>query len=634
MNILSVENLTKSLGLRKLFEGLSFGISKGEKVALIARNGVGKSTLLNILFGNESADSGVFAFAKNSRIAFLNQEPLIPENITLFHAIYAAENPLLKVISDYEEALIDPENYKLLERAMDAMETHAAWDYEQRIRQILTELKLHDLEQNTSTLSGGQRKRLALALALIQEPDFLILDEPTNHLDLQMIEWLEEYLTKSDLTLLMVTHDRYFLDRVCNVILEIDLGVLYRYAGNYQYFTEKKSERLLAQDASIEKAKNLYRKELDWMRRQPQARTTKSKARIDAFYQVEERAKQRQQEKQVKLEVMMSRLGRKILELHHVTKAFPGKKIMNDFSFVFKQRDRIGIVGDNGTGKSTFLKLITGAQKADAGTIDVGETIVFGYYTQEGMILPEDKRVIEVVKDIAEFLPLGKNKVISASQLLERFLFAGDQQYTFVSKLSGGERRRLYLCTILLTNPNFLILDEPTNDLDIQTLTILEDFLEEFPGCLVIVSHDRYFMDKLVDHLFIFEGEGEIRDFNGNYSDYREEAEETILREAQEKRKLSSGLKKDIPQNFAPVAKSEKAIKPSFKEQQEFEKLVKEMAALENRKEEIHSLFENPVLSQHEMEKLSGELHHLDRSLEESELAWLELTERIPSLVS
>jgi len=626
MNILSVENLSKSLGLRKLFQGLSFGISRGEKVALVARNGVGKTTLLRILGGLDTADSGTVAFQKDTRIAFLQQEPEIPVAMSLEEAVYAADNPLLKVIREYELALHNAEDHKALGRAMDAMEANSAWDYEQRIRQILTELKLSDLSISTSSLSGGQRKRLALALALIQEPDFLIMDEPTNHLDLEMIEWLEEYLATRDLTLLMVTHDRYFLDRVCGAILEIDGGQLYRYNGNFTYFTEKKAERMFAQEANVEKAKNLYRKELEWMRRQPKARTTKSKSRIDAFYDIETRASQRIQEKQVKLDVQMSRLGRKILEISHLKKAFPGKIIAADFSFVFKQRDRIGIVGDNGTGKTTFLKMITGQIQPDAGLIDVGETIVFGYYTQDGMVLTEDKRVIEVVKDIAEFLPVGKNKVITASQLLERFLFAGDQQYTLISKLSGGERRRLYLCTILIKNPNFLILDEPTNDLDIQTLAVLEDFLEDFPGCLVVVSHDRYFMDKLVDHLFVFEGQGKIRDYYGNYSDFREEVAETELKEAYVRKTVTAAVS-----SAKPVLVSIQAP-ATHKEKQAFEQLIKEIADLEKRRAAIYTELDVANLNQTRITELSRELQLTNHDLEARETTWLEMSDRFPNL--
>ncbi|MBE7175073.1 MAG: ABC-F family ATP-binding cassette domain-containing protein [Mucilaginibacter polytrichastri] len=624
MNILSVENLTKSLGQRVLFSNLTFGISKGEKVALVAKNGAGKTTLLNMISGKDSGDSGVISMRKEMRVAFVQQEPHIPENVTLFDAVFAAENPLLNAISLYEHALLHPEDDKQLQKAMDAMDTHNAWDYEVRIRQILSELNLHNLEQNTNTLSGGQRKRLALALALIQEPDFLILDEPTNHLDLNMIEWLEEYFKQNELTLLMVTHDRYFLDRVCTVIIELDNRQLYRYEGNYSYYTEKKAERQAAEMASVEKAKNLYRRELEWMRRQPKARGTKSKSRIDAFYDLEARAKQRLQEKQVKLEIRMKRIGGKILELHHLNKSFGEKRLINDFSYIFKQGDRIGIIGNNGTGKSTFLKMITGVEPVDGGNVVTGDTIVFGYYTQDGIQLPEDKRVIEVVKDIAEFLPMGKNKTITASQLLERFLFAGDQQYAMVSKLSGGERRRLYLCTILLKNPNFLILDEPTNDLDIMTLNVLEDFLEEYPGCLLIVSHDRYFMDKLTDHLFVFEGEGVIRDFNGNYSDYREELDEKEILAAAEKKGV-----KTAPKPVEAVAEKTPVKKASFKEMKEFEQLEQEIARIESRKSEINAIFENPPADTAKLKELSDEMQSLNQQQEEKELRWLELSERV-----
>ncbi|SMO33461.1 ABC-F family ATP-binding cassette domain-containing protein [Solitalea koreensis] len=634
MNFLSAENITKSLGLRVLFSNLTFGINQGQKVALIAKNGTGKTTLLKILAGKDSCDAGVVSVRKNIKIAFLDQEPDLPMNKTIFDAVYDAENPLLQTIMNYELALEHPEDSKKLQKAMDQMEAMHAWDYEQRIHQILGQLKIYDLHQEMASLSGGQKKRVAMAMALVQNPDLLIMDEPTNHLDFDMIEWLEEYLETEKMTLLMVTHDRYFLDRVCNQILELDNGTLYSYTGNYSYFLEKKAERELTIAATIDKAKNLFNRELEWMRRQPKARGTKSKARIDSFYETEKIASQRLEDKKVQLDIQMSRLGGKIIELHHLKKSFGEKKMVKDFSYTFKRNERIGIVGVNGAGKSTFLKLLTGDLQPDGGKIVTGETIVFGYYNQDGMKMPEDKRVIEVVKDIAEFIPMTKGKTLTAAGLLERFLFSGDQQYTYVSKLSGGERRRLYLCTLLMKNPNFLILDEPTNDLDIVTLQVLEDFLEEFPGCLLIVSHDRYFMDKLTQHLFIFEGDGVITDFNGNYSEYREymllkeeskKAEGKKQKEEVEKPK-TEGQKKEETVNVNTAAT--KARKMTFKEKQEFESIEKEMAQLELRKTEITALFENPSATD-DLQKLSQEMEVIVKKLEDKELRWLELSELV-----
>ncbi|AFD07941.1 ABC-F family ATP-binding cassette domain-containing protein [Solitalea canadensis] len=626
MNFLSVENITKSLGLRVLFSNLTFGINQGQKVALVAKNGTGKTSLLKILAGKDSPDTGVVSVRKDIKIAFLDQEPDLPLDKTIFDAVYDAENPLLKTIMSYELALEHPDDAKKLQKAIDQMDALQAWDYEIRIKQILGELKIYDLHQEMGSLSGGQKKRVAMAMALVQNPDLLIMDEPTNHLDFDMIEWLEEYLESEKMTLLMVTHDRYFLDRVCNQIIELENGQIYSYSGNYSYFIEKKAERQATQAASIDKAKNLYTTELEWMRRMPKARGTKSKSRIDSFYDLEKVAKQRLEDKKVQLDIQMNRLGGKILELHHVRKSFGDKKMVDDFSYVFKRNERIGIVGVNGAGKSTFLKLITGELEVDGGKIVTGETVVFGYYNQDGMKLPEDKRVIEVVKDIAEFIPLTKGKSLTAAQLLERFLFSGDQQYTYVSKLSGGERRRLYLCTLLMKNPNFLILDEPTNDLDIMTLQVLEDFLEDFPGCLLIVSHDRYFMDRLTQHLFIFEGDGIITDFNGNYSDYRDYM---LIKEAEKSRQKTENKVIEAPKQEILVVSTTaaKTKKMSFKEKQEFEQLEKEIAQLENRKAEITSIFENPSVNPDELQKLSAEMEQVVNSLEEKELRWLELSE-------
>lgn len=622
MNILSVEQLKKSFGERVLFEGMTFGLAEREKVALVARNGTGKTSLLRILAGEEMPDDGRVVTRKGLRVGYLKQEPHFPPGVEVMEWLLTLDHPLLKAVIRYKEAIANPEDGDEMTNSLAEMDRLNGWDTESRLTAILDKLDLKDIHAQVDTLSGGQRKRLALAGLLLTEPDFLILDEPTNHLDLDMIEWLEEWLREASFALLMVTHDRYFLEAICQTIYELDEGELYKYEGNYSYYLEKKEERIQTQRSNIEKAKNIYRRELEWIRSTPQARTTKSKSRIDSFSEVKKQAHQQVQNKQVEIDVKMERLGSKILELHNVKKSYDDLPILNKFSYTFKRGDRIGMVGKNGVGKSTFLRMITQVEEIDAGKIITGETVRFGFYRQDGMQMSEDKRVIEVIKEIAEVIPLAKGKSMTASQLLERFLFEGDQQYTFVSKLSGGEKRRLYLLTILMSNPNFLILDEPTNDLDILTLNVLEDFLLDFQGCLVIVSHDRYFLDKLTNHLFVFKGNGEVKDFNGNYLEYRME-----LKIEEEKKKEARKLYAE-PTVKDARPKREKT-KLSYKEEREFEALTEEIEQLENRKAEIAGIFESPDVDASEIEKLSIEMNQITERLDEAEMRWLELSEYV-----
>ena len=521
MNYLSVENISKSFGERTLFKNLSFGINEGQKIGFVAKNGTGKTSILNILSGNESSDSGQVISRKNLKISFLSQEPILDPNATIEEIIQTSDNHIIKIIAAYEEALTHPEDSVAYQKAFDMMEANQAWDFETVYKQVLSKLKLNDLNQKVETMSGGQKKRLALANALLGQPQLLILDEPTNHLDLEMIEWLEEFFAKSSITLFMVTHDRFFLERVCNEIMELEDGQLFSYKGNYSYYLEKRKARIENFTSETNKAKQLFKQELEWMRRQPKARTTKSKSRIDDFQDIKNRAHQRRNDHEVQLELNMERLGTKVVELHTISKAFDDKKILNHFEYNFLKGERIGIIGKNGTGKSTFLNLITGDISPDKGKVVIGDTVKFGYYTQKGITIKAGQKVIDVVREFGDFIPLKKGRQISAQQLLERFLFDRKKQYDFVERLSGGERKRLYLCTVLIKNPNFLILDEPTNDLDIVTLNVLENFLLDFPGCLIVVSHDRYFMDKIVDHLFVFRGNSIVEDFPGNYSDFR-----------------------------------------------------------------------------------------------------------------
>ena len=616
MNYLSVENISKAYGERVLFENVSFGINKDQKIALIAKNGAGKSSLLKILIGQDTPDTGQVVSRKGLKIAFLSQEPALPEDLSIEDYIFQEENPILKVIQQYEHALEHPEDEATYQKAFETMERHEAWDFETQYKQILFQLKLTDLHLPIKHLSGGQRKRLALANVLISKPDLIFLDEPTNHLDLEMIEWLENFFAKEKMTLFMVTHDRYFLERVCNEIVELDEGTLYSYKGNYSYFLEKKQQRLQQEQASQEKAKNLYVRELDWIRRQPKARTTKSKSRIDDFAIIKEQAQKRRREHVVELEIAMQRLGSKIIELHNVVKKFPEKTILDRFSYVFKRGERVGIVGKNGTGKSTFLNLLTGKITPDAGKIIIGETVQFGYYTQQGIEINPQEKVIDVIKKYGEYIPLLKGRTLSAAQLLERFLFDRKKQYDYVEKLSGGERKRLYLCTVLIQNPNFLILDEPTNDLDIVTLNVLEEFLLDYEGCLVIVSHDRYFMDKIVDHLFVFKGEGEVQDFPGNYSDYfayeQSTPKETIKTEEKAPTQKNSWRGAN-----SPLSQSE---------QRELARLEKEIAQLEAQKQAIEALFTEATLSTEELQEQSQTLSDVLSLLEEKSDRWLELS--------
>ena len=594
---LQIENLTKTFGALTLFENISFSIGEGQRVGLIAKNGTGKTTLLNIIAGNEDHDSGgSITLRQGISFAYLPQDPSYPEHLTVLQACYHSPNEAVQTIARYEKALAD-NDHAALEQIMPHMDRLKAWDYEQRAKQILSRLKITNFDQTIGTLSNGQLKRIALADALISEPDLLILDEPTNHLDLEIVEWLEDYLRRTKLSLLMVTHDRYFLDRVCSDILEIDRKQLYHYKGNYSYYLEKRQERIDANNAELERANNLFRRELDWMRRMPQARATKAKSRIDDFYKLEERVKEHYDTSTVKLQVKASYIGSKIFEAKNITKSFGDLKILDGFDYTFSRYEKMGIVGNNGTGKSTFVKMLIGELKPDKGRFDIGETVNFGYYSQEGLTFKEDAKVIDIVRDIAEEIALGDGRKLSASQFLQHFLFTPETQSNYVAKLSGGERRRLYLCTVLIKNPNFLVLDEPTNDLDIITLNILEEYLRAFQGCLIVVSHDRYFMDKVVDHLLVFRGNADIKDFPGNYSDYREWKEEQDKKE-REQQSVSS---KPLP----PKQKSETVTgvkkKLSFKEQRELETLEKEVAELENEKQILETALNSGSLPHDEL---------------------------------
>jgi len=618
MNLLSVENISKAFGERIILQNISFGINKDQKIAFIAKNGTGKTTLLNIMAGKDLPDSGQVVFRKGIHIGFLSQNPYFDEELTVEETIFATDNPILRLIQTYEHALQHPENEDAYQKAFEQMELHNAWDFETQYKQILFKLKLDNLQLKVKNLSGGQKKRLALANVLISKPDLLILDEPTNHLDLEMIEWLEQYFAKENLTLFIVTHDRYFLERVCNEILELDGGELFSYKGNYSYFLEKKEQRLTQEQASVEKAKNLYTKELDWMRRQPKARTTKSKSRIDDFYKIKEQAHKRRKEHSVQLEINMERLGSKTVEFHNVSKAFGQLQVLNKFSYNFLRGERVGIIGKNGTGKSTFLNLLTGAIPPDSGKIIVGDTIKFGYYTQEGIEVIQGQKVIEVIQKYGDYIPLLKGRTLSAAQLLERFLFDRKKQYDYVEKLSGGELKRLYLCTVLIQNPNFLILDEPTNDLDIVTLNVLEDFLLDYPGCLVVVSHDRYFMDKIVDHLFVFKGKGEVEDFPGNYTDYRVYEESTPPADETPKKETTKNTwRKDGMKGL------------SFNEQKEYNRLEKEIATLEEKKAAIEAAFAAGNLTPDEIQSQSVDLQETLMFIEEKTERWFELTEKL-----
>ena len=619
MNYLNVENISKSYGELSLFENLSFSIHKDQKIAFVAKNGTGKTTILNILSGKDTPDSGQIIYRKDLRTTFLSQEPVLDQSLNVEETILKSDNPILNVIKTYHQSLENPEDSKLYQTAFDDMERYQAWNFETQYTQILFKLKLVDLDQKVSELSGGQQKRLALANTLLSKPDLLILDEPTNHLDLEMIEWLEAFFAKENITLFMVTHDRYFLERVCSEIIELDEGCIYNYKGNYSYYLEKKEERIEREAIETNKSKQLFKKELGWMRRQPKARTTKSKSRIDDFYEIKERASKRRNDHEIQLEINMERLGSKILEIYKVSKAFDEKLILDKFEYVFQRGERIGIIGKNGTGKSTFLNMITGGLQPDSGKIIQGETIKFGYYTQDGIKAKPMQKVIDVVRDYGDYIPLMKGKQISAQQLLERFLFSRKKQYDFVEKLSGGERKRLYLCTVLIQNPNFLILDEPTNDLDIVTLNVLENFLLDFPGCLLVVSHDRYFMDKIVDHLFVFRGEGMVEDFPGNYSDFRTYEDSTSV--SSEPKKLATTNKKITPK--------QSQTKLSFNEQKELKNLESKLKSLEFDKKELESQFLVEDISIDTIETLSANLKKVLQVIEDKELRWLELNEKL-----
>ena len=619
MNYLNVENISKSYGELSLFENLSFSIHKDQKIAFIAKNGTGKTTILNILSGKDTPDSGQIIYRNDLRTTFLSQEPVLDQSLTVKETILKSDNPILKVIKSYHTALEDPENSKLYQTAFDDMERYQAWDYETQYTQILHKLKLVDLNQKVGELSGGQQKRLALADTLLSKPDLLILDEPTNHLDLEMIEWLETFFAKENITIFMVTHDRYFLERVCSEIIELDEGSIYNYKGNYSYFLEKKEERIEREAIETNKSRQLFKKELGWMRRQPKARTTKSKSRIDDFYKIKERASKRRNDHEIQLEINMERLGSKILEIYKVSKACDEKLILDKFEYVFQRGERIGIIGKNGTGKSTFLNMITGRIKPDSGKIILGETIKFGYYTQNGIKAKPMQKVIDVVRDYGEYIPLTKGKQISAQQLLERFLFSRKKQYDFVEKLSGGERKRLYLCTVLIQNPNFLILDEPTNDLDIITLNVLENFLLDFPGCLLVVSHDRYFMDKIVDHLFVFRGKGLVDNFPGNYSDYRTYEDSVSLVSDQKKMVKTS----------KPISTKQSLTKLSFNEQKELKNIESKLKSLEFDKKELESQFLVENISMDTIELLSMNLKKILQVIEEKEQRWIDLNEKL-----
>ena len=618
LNYLTVENISKSYGELSLFKDISFSVHKDHKIAFVAKNGTGKTSILNILSGDDEADSGTVTYRKGIKVSFLSQDPKFDNTLTVEETIFVSDNPILKVIANYEKALLNPDDSDAYQIAFEQMEQYQAWDFETLYKQILFKLKLEDLSQKISTLSGGQKKRLALANALINKPDLLILDEPTNHLDLEMIEWLESFFAKENITLFMVTHDRYFLERVCNEIIELDEGQLYNYKGNYTYYLEKRDARIELEATETGKAKQLFKKELTWMRRQPKARTTKSKSRINDFADIKHRAHQRRNDHEVQLELNMERLGSKILEFHKVSKAFKDKTILDKFEYTFQKGERAGIIGKNGTGKTTFLNILTQTDQPDSGKVIKGDTVKFGYYTQNGITIKPEQKVIDVIKEFGDYIPLKKGRQISAQQLLERFLFSRKKQYDFVEKLSGGERKRLYLCTVLIQNPNFLILDEPTNDLDIVTLNVLESFLLDFPGCVIVVSHDRYFMDKVVDHLFVFKGDGVVEDFPGNYTDYRvyEDSQPTISNKTEDKKEKNAWKKTDTN-------------KLSYNEEKELKNIESKLKSLAFDKKELEGKFNNPELLQDDINKLSDDLQKIIDTIEAKEERWFELSSKL-----
>lgn len=626
MHYVSVEGLGKSYGIKPLFENISFHIEEGDKIALIARNGSGKSTLLKILAGKETPDEGNCWIHKGVTVALFDQEPEFSERDSVLDNIFQHNHPTLNAIKAYEAAT-EKEDSAALSAAIEKMDETGGWDFESKVKQILGKLNIHQLTQSVGTLSGGQRKRVALARTLIDigfdhKHTLLIMDEPTNHLDIQTVEWLEHFLNQENVTLLLVTHDRYFLDAVCEEIWELDGSELFVYKGDYENYVEKKAARTEQMAASIDKARNVYRKELEWMRKQPKARTTKSKSRIDAFAEVEAKAKQRMDEQSLQLEMKMSRLGGKVIELKKLYKQYGNKKILNGFDYTFKKGERIGVVGANGAGKSTFMDILQGIEQPDSGKVNVGDTIIFGYYSQEGLTYKEDMRVIEYVKTFAESFPLAGRGSLSAAQFLQLFLFSPDQQYSYISQLSGGEKKRLLLLSILFRNPNFLILDEPTNDLDLPTLAVLENFLSEFQGCLVIVSHDRYFMDRLVDHLFVFEGDGVIRDFPGNYTHYR------LWQKEQEQKAVPAVVAASVKQEANTNVKTEPSRKKlSYKEKREFEQLEQDIPSLEKEKQQLSDKMATGQLSFPELQEIAERVAQISQQLEEKEMRWLELSE-------
>ena len=618
--LLQIDTLTKSFGDLVLFEDISFGIAQGDRVGLIARNGTGKTTLLNIIAGKEPYDSGRVVFRNDIRFAYLPQDPEFDPEQTVLEACFTSENEVVKLIARYED-IISSGNHEHLDEVLSQMDLMQAWDYEQKITQILSRLNITRLNQKVEELSGGQVKRIALANVLISEPDIIFLDEPTSHLDLEMVEWLADFLNRSNSTILMITHDRYFLDRVCSQIIEIDEKQLYQYKGNYSYFLEKQEERIQTQGAELSKAKNLFRKELEWMRKQPRARGTKAKSRIEGFYSLEEKTKQTRNEENIQLAAKGSYIGNKIFEAKDVSKSFDDIKITEDFNYIFTRYEKMGIVGKNGTGKSTFIKMLLGEVKPDSGYFDVGETVSFGYYSQDGLQFNDQMKVIDVVQNIAEVIDLGNGRRMTASQFLLHFLFAPEKQHDFVAKLSGGERRRLYLCTVLIKNPNFLVLDEPTNDLDIVTLSILEEYLTNFKGCVIVISHDRYFMDKVVDHLMVFEGDAVIKNFPGNYSHYREWKQ-------LEDRKVNDDIKAaKVETKTQASVKEETKTKLTYKEKQEFESLEKKIAKLEIEKAELTEKLSSGKLSSEELVEGSNRITSLMELIDEKTMRWLELSE-------
>ncbi|WP_029209403.1 ABC-F family ATP-binding cassette domain-containing protein [Aquimarina agarilytica] len=624
MNFVSVENVSKAFGERVLFENISFGINEGQKIGFVAKNGTGKSSLLNIITKSAPSDTGQVVYRKGLKVAFLPQEPNLDPQLSIEETIFTGDNESLQAIEAYEKAVLNPEDADAFQAAFDRMDQAQAWDFETEYKQILSKLKLDNLSLKVASLSGGQKKRLALTNVLLSKPELVFLDEPTNHLDLEMIEWLEEYFAKEKITLFMITHDRYFLENVCNEIVELDHGKLYNYRGNYAYYLEKKEQRLTAEATELSKAKHLFKKELDWMRRQPKARTTKSKSRIDDFFEIKKKAHQRRADHQVTLEINMERMGSKIIEFHKVSKSYGDLVITNKFDYVFQRGERIGIIGKNGTGKSSFLNLLTGIELPDSGKVITGETIKIGYYTQKGIKVKEGQKVIDVIREFGDYIPLKKGRQISAGQLLEQFLFDRKKQHDFVEKLSGGERKRLYLCTVLIQNPNFLILDEPTNDLDIVTLNVLESFLLDFPGCLAVVSHDRYFMDKIVDHLFVFEGKGVIEDFPGNYSDYR-----AYENSPKTKKEPEATITPEVKQHKNSWKKEQKNTSLSFNEQKEYNKIERELKKLELQKKEIEQQFATENFEGDALIEKSKELGKITNAIEEKEMRWMELAEKM-----